>query len=68
MLLMFALGREDVFAADDLGVQQAMIKTYSLQQDSKKVLRSEMLAISENWRPYRTYACMALWSWKDSKN
>ncbi len=68
MLLMFALGREDIFAADDLGVQQAMIKTYSLQQDSKKMLRSEMLAISENWRPYRTYACMALWSWKDSNN
>ena len=68
MLLMFALGREDVFAADDFGVQQAIIKTYGLKQDSKKVLRSEMLAISENWRPYRTYACMALWSWKDNNN
>ena len=68
MLLMFALGREDVFAADDFGVQQAIIKTYGLKQDSKKVLRSEMLAISENWRPYRTYACMALWSWKDNSN
>jgi DNA-3-methyladenine glycosylase II len=68
MLLMFALGREDVFAADDFGVQQAMIKTYGLKQDSKKVLRSEMLAISENWRPFRTYACMALWSWKDNSN
>ena len=68
ILLMFALGREDVFAADDFGVQQAIIKTYGLKQDSKKVLRSEMLAISENWRPYRTYACMALWSWKDNNN
>ena len=26
MLLMFSLGREDVFAVDDLGIQQAMIK------------------------------------------
>ena len=67
MLLMFALGREDVFAADDLGVQQAMIKAYSLKTDSKKELRLQMLAISENWRPYRTYACMALWQWKDTK-
>ena len=25
MLLMFTLGREDVFAVDDLGIQQAMI-------------------------------------------
>ncbi len=26
MLLMFTLGREDVFAVDDLGIQQAMIQ------------------------------------------
>ena len=25
MLLMFTLGREDVFAVDDLGIQQAMM-------------------------------------------
>src|SRR5205085_9463969 len=30
MILMFTLGREDVFAADDLGIQQAMIKLYKL--------------------------------------
>jgi DNA-3-methyladenine glycosylase II len=28
MLLMFTLGREDVFAVDDLGIQQAMAKIY----------------------------------------
>ncbi len=67
MLLMFALGREDVFAADDLGVQQSMIKAYDLKADSKKELRDQLLAISENWRPYRSYACMALWQWKDTK-
>jgi DNA-3-methyladenine glycosylase II len=44
-----------------------MIKAYSLKTDSKKELRLQMLAISENWRPYRTYACMALWQWKDTK-
>jgi DNA-3-methyladenine glycosylase II len=67
MLLMFALGREDIFAADDLGVQQSMIKAYELKADSKKELRNQLLTISENWRPYRTYACMALWQWKDTK-
>ena len=30
MLLMFALGREDVFAVDDLGIQHAMIRLYKL--------------------------------------
>ena len=32
MLLMFALGREDVFALDDLGIQNAMIKLYKLNR------------------------------------
>lgn len=67
MLLMFALGRQDVFAADDLGVQQAMIRAYKIPTESKKTLRIEMLRISARWSPYRTYACMALWQWKDKK-
>ncbi len=65
MLLMFTLGREDVFAVDDLGIQQAMIKIYKLPTDDKKLLKEKMLKISFRWKPYRTYACMHLWNWKD---
>jgi DNA-3-methyladenine glycosylase II len=65
MLLMFTLGREDVFAVDDLGIQQAMIKVYKLSIDDKKRLKEKMLKISAKWKPYRTYACMHLWKWKD---
>ena len=65
MLLMFTLGREDVFAVDDLGIQQAMIKVYKLSTDDKKILKEKMLKISSRWKPYRTYACMHLWNWKD---
>ena len=65
MLLMFALGREDVFAVDDLGIQQAMIQLYKLEKLDKKALRERMLAISSKWSPYRTYACLHLWKWKD---
>jgi len=65
MLLMFALGREDVFAVDDLGIQQAMIKLYKLDNKNKKKFREEMIVISEKWSPYRTYACVHLWRWKD---
>ena len=36
MLLMFSLGHENVFAVDDLGIQQAMIKLYKIKYDSKK--------------------------------
>ena len=66
MLLMFTLGREDVFAVDDLGIQQAMIKAYNLPADDKKLLKEKMLKISLKWKPYRTYACMHLWNWKDN--
>lgn len=66
MLLMFALGREDVFAIDDLGVQNAMISVYKLDRADKKKFREELLRISQKWSPYRTYACLHLWRWKDN--
>jgi DNA-3-methyladenine glycosylase II len=67
MLLMFTLGRPDVFAVDDLGIQQAMIRIYKLDKTDKKKLREEMLRISKSWSPYRTYACLHLWQHKDTR-
>ncbi len=66
MLLMFALGREDVFAVDDLGIQTAMKKLYKLDATDKKAFREKMVKISGKWSPYRTYACLHLWNWKDA--
>ncbi len=66
MLLMFALGREDLFALDDLGLQQAVINLYELKHRKKKIMNAKILKISEQWAPYRTYACMYLWRWKDN--
>jgi DNA-3-methyladenine glycosylase II len=65
MLLMFTLGREDVFAVDDLGIQQAMIRIYKLDNSDKKKFREDMLRISNKWTPYRTYACLHLWKHKE---
>lgn len=66
MLLMFAMGREDVFAVDDLGIQMAMKKLYKLDDSDKKSFKEKMLKISKKWAPYRTYACIHLWKWKDN--
>jgi len=66
MLLMFALCREDIFAIDDLGLQQAVIKLYDLKHRKKKIMLNKILKISEQWSPYRTYASMYLWRWKDN--
>jgi len=67
MLLMFTLGREDVFAVDDYGIQVAMKKLYKLDDSNKKDFKEKLLKLSQKWSPYRTYACMHLWSWKDNK-
>ena len=66
MLLMFGLAREDVFAIDDWGIQNAMIHVYKLDREDKKAFREKLLKISAKWSPYRTYACLYLWRWKDN--
>ena len=66
MLLMFSLGREDIFSTDDLGIQQAMTKLYNLDATNKKQMKIDMQKIAEKWKPFRTYACLHLWSWKDN--
>lgn len=68
MILMFTLGREDVFAVDDLAIQKAITKLYGLDAGDKKAMKEKMLEISEKWIPYRTYACRYLWEWMDKKN
>lgn len=65
MILMFALGREDVFPIDDLGVRNAMIKLYNVQS-TKRQLKADLENIAAKWAPYRSYACLALWQWKDN--
>lgn len=66
MLLMFAMGREDVFAPDDLGIQQAMCALYRISTADKKKMRIKMERIASAWSPYRTYACLYLWRYKDT--
>ncbi|KXK02535.1 MAG: hypothetical protein OZ913_05895 [Ignavibacteriaceae bacterium] len=66
MLLIFALGREDVFAVDDYGIQSAMIKIFNLEHLKNKELKDKLKKISNRWSPYRTYACLYLWHWKDN--
>ena len=66
MIMMFTLGREDVFSVDDYGIQQSVIGLYKIKISDKKKLRLRILAIAEQWAPYRTYACMYLWRWRDN--
>jgi DNA-3-methyladenine glycosylase II len=65
MLLMFSLGHENVFAVDDLGIQQAMIGLYKIKYVTKKELKIKMLKKAATWAPFKTYACLHLWQLKD---
>jgi DNA-3-methyladenine glycosylase II len=67
MLLIFTMGREDVFAVDDLGIQNAMIRHYDLDVSDRKKLKQEMMALAEKWKPYRSYACLYLWRSLDNE-
>jgi DNA-3-methyladenine glycosylase II len=63
MFLMFTLGKPDVFAPDDLGLLNAIVKIYDLPDRPK---RSEALAMAERWAPQRTTACWHLWHHLDN--
>lgn len=67
MILIFSMGREDVFAVDDLGIQLSMADLYQLETKPAKQFKEEMKTIAEKWRPYRTYACRYLWAWRNAK-
>ena len=58
MLLIFALGRPDVWPVDDLGIVIAVQGLYGL---AARPTRAELLALGERWRPYRTVASWYLW-------
>ncbi len=58
MLLLFDLGRLDVWPVDDYGVRKGYARTFR-----KRVLPKpkELLAIGERWRPYRSVAAWYFW-------
>jgi DNA-3-methyladenine glycosylase II len=63
MFLMFHLGRPDILPVGDLGIRNAVKAQYRLRKlpDPKRMER-----IARPWRPYRTLACLYLWSSLDN--
>ncbi|NHJ46941.1 MAG: DNA-3-methyladenine glycosylase 2 family protein [Asgard group archaeon] len=58
MFLMFNLGREDIFAPDDLGLRKGIQKQYNLEEMPKP---KEAEKFAERWKPFRSYASILLW-------
>ena len=63
MLLIFKLGRPDVFPCDDFGVRNG----YRIAMGETDLPKpKELLAIAERWRPYATTAAWYLWRAADA--
>lgn len=56
--LMFALQRTDIFPIGDLAAVNALKRLKHLEASTS---REELLEIAEQWKPFRTVACMLLW-------
>jgi DNA-3-methyladenine glycosylase II len=63
MFLMFHLGRPDILPVGDQGIRNAVKTEYRLRKmpDAKRLEK-----IAKPWRPYRTLACLYLWSSLDN--
>lgn len=64
MLLMFSLGRTDIFSMGDLVLKKEIMNLHGWKKlPSEKKLRS----VLELWSPYRTYAAKILWKIADKR-
>jgi DNA-3-methyladenine glycosylase II len=63
MFLIFHLGRPDILPVGDQGIRRAIQVEYGLRKlpDAKR-----MRKIAKPWQPYRTLACLYLWSSLDN--
>ena len=58
MMLIFTLGRADVWPVNDYGIQQG----YALLHKKKELPSpKELLALGDRWKPYRSIASWYLW-------
>lgn len=57
-LLLFGLGRPNLFPFADIGIQNALKKHFQLE---KKPTFEEMEILSKEWSPYLSYASLYLW-------
>ncbi len=66
MVLMFRLGRADVFSPGDVGLRRAIERLNGIGQGlSERDWKAVSLQLAERWRPHRSSACRYLWAATD---
>ncbi|HYE36779.1 methylated-DNA--[protein]-cysteine S-methyltransferase [Methylocaldum sp.] len=59
MLLIFNLGRMDVFPVDDYALRKGIAKVYGMPEVPSP---KQLITLGDRWRPYRTVASLYLWN------
>jgi DNA-3-methyladenine glycosylase II len=62
MILIFTLGREDIFSLGDLGLRTAVSRLYSVDREDLRKIEE----ISLVWSPHRSLASRYLWKSLDA--
>jgi len=61
MILLFTLGRPDVFPMDDYQLKKTLTTLYQLPADQP--LTTPLATIAQRWTPYRSLACQYIWAY-----
>jgi DNA-3-methyladenine glycosylase II len=64
MILMFSLGRTDIFSKGDLGLRKGIMRLYGLKKMPSDRLMNKL---AKTWSPYRTYAARVIWRVADGE-
>jgi DNA-3-methyladenine glycosylase II len=70
MVLMFSLGRTDIFSKGDLILKRQIMEIYGIKKGAgtahERKIDKKIDAIIKNWSPWKTYAAKILWRTKDA--
>jgi DNA-3-methyladenine glycosylase II len=53
--LMFCMQSQDIIPLGDIAIKNTLIELYNCQSED------EMVAVSSNWKPFRTVASFIIW-------
>lgn len=59
---LFYLHHPDIFVWGDVSIQKAMKLLYT---EGGNLGKDRIIKISDNWKPYKSSACLVLWKWLD---
>lgn len=67
MLMIYGMGRKDVFPLEDVLIQQGFVEIFGMQDLHLKELKRQMSIRAENWAPHRSCAARLIRAWVEER-